>query len=306
MPFLYPLTHRGWERFYVGSGIALYETMAAGMGRGAGLPRHRHLTKRGARRLMPSLKSSALTGAVQYYDAMVDDARFTMELARTAGSHGALVSSRVEAIGFLRQGERVTGVRARDTETGRELEIHARQIVNATGVWTDDTQAMVGERGQFHVRASKGIHILVPRDRIQSTTGVILRTERSVLFVIPWGRHWVIGTTDTDWNLDKAHPAATRADIDYLLDEVNGVLTTALTGDDVERVYAGLRPLLAGESESTSKLDAHQQAEVDVYLQRVAAERKSQTMPDDESADATRLTAPEIGGHRTASRPGHG
>jgi len=165
---------------------------------------------------------------------------------------------------------------------------------------------MVGERGQFHVRASKGIHILVPRDRIQSTTGVILRTERSVLFVIPWGRHWVIGTTDTDWNLDKAHPAATRADIDYLLDEVNGVLTTALTGDDVERVYAGLRPLLAGESESTSKLDAHQQAEVDVYLQRVAAERKSQTMPDDESADATRLTAPEIGGHRTASRPGHG
>ncbi|MDQ1537010.1 MAG: glycerol-3-phosphate dehydrogenase, partial [Actinomycetota bacterium] len=254
VPFLYPLTHRVWERLYVGSGIALYGAMAAKFGKNDGLPQSRHLTRRGARRLMPSLKPTALTGAIQYYDAQVDDARLTMELARTASSHGGLVASRVEAIGFLRQGERVTGVRARDTETGREFEIHARQIVNATGVWTDDTQAMVGERGQFHVRASKGIHILVPRDRIQSTTGLILRTTKSVLFLIPWGRHWIIGTTDTDWNLDKAHPAATRADIDYLIGEVNTVLTTALTHEDVEGVYAGLRPLLAGESESTSKL----------------------------------------------------
>jgi glycerol-3-phosphate dehydrogenase len=94
----------------------------------------------------------------------------------------------------------------------------------------------------------------VPKDRIQSSTGMILRTEKSVLFVIPWGRHWLIGTTDTDWNLDKAHPAATSKDIEYLLEHVNSVLTTPLTREDVEGVYAGLRPLLAGESESTSKL----------------------------------------------------
>ena len=104
------------------------------------------------------------------------------------------------------------------------------------------------------MRASKGIHLVVPRDRIQSTTGMILRTEKSVLFLIPWGRHWIIGTTDTDWSLDKAHPAATAADIDYLLDHVNSVLHTPLTRQDVEGVYAGLRPLLSGESESTSKL----------------------------------------------------
>ena len=360
-------------------------------------------------------------------------------------------------------------VRARVTETGREFEIHARQIVNATGVWTDDTQAMVGERGQFHVRASKGIHILVPRDRIRSTTGLILKTKKSVLFVIPWGRHWIIGTTDTDWNLDKAHPAATRADIDYLLEEVNTALHTPLTGDDVEGVWTGLRPLLAGESDSTSKLsrehlvahsapglvvvaggkfttyrvmaedavdaacsalgdavpesvtkrtpllgangyaamwnrrhelatgaglhvarvehllqrygvltpevlqlmmadpsltepvpgsddyvlaenayavshegalhlddiltrrtrawdrgvsaapvaariaagllgwdEANEQSEVDVYLQRVAAERESQTMPDDESADAIRLAAPEVTGHKPVAIPAGG
>ena len=254
VPFLYPLTHPVWERVYVGAGIALYDALAAGSGHGAGLPRHRHLTRRAAYRLMPSLKAGALAGAIQYYDAQVDDARHTMEIARTAAHYGAHVANRVEAVGFLRQGERVTGVRARDRLTGREFPIAAKQIVNATGVWTDDTQAMVGERGQFHVRASKGIHLVVPRDRIHSKTGLILRTSTSVLFVIPWGRHWIIGTTDTDWRLDKSHPAASRTDIDYLLTHVNRVLATPLTHEDVEGVYAGLRPLLAGESESTSKL----------------------------------------------------
>lgn len=93
-----------------------------------------------------------------------------------------------------------------------------------------------------------------PRDRIRSTTGLILKTAESVLFVIPWARYWIIGTTDADCNLDKAHPAATRADIDYLLDEINTALYTPLTHEDVEGVWAGLRPLLAGESDNTSKL----------------------------------------------------
>ena len=77
---------------------------------------------------------------------------------------------------------------------------------------------MVGGRGQFRVRASKGVHLVVPRNRINSATGVITRTEKSVLFIIPWGSHWIIGTTDTDWALDLAHPAASETDIDYLLD----------------------------------------------------------------------------------------
>jgi glycerol-3-phosphate dehydrogenase len=98
------------------------------------------------------------------------------------------------------------------------------------------------------------VHLVVPRDRFQSKLGLILRTEKSVLFVIPWGRHWLIGTTDTDWHLDKAHPAATAADIDYILEHINKVLAVKLTRDDVEGVFAGLRPLLAGESEQTSKL----------------------------------------------------
>ena len=165
-----------------------------------------------AHRQVDPLEDLLRTALGLYFDAQVDDARYVANLARTASFYGAHVASRVRVEGFIKVGERVVGVQAHDLETGRRIEIRARQVVNATGVWTDDTQAMVGERGQFKVKASKGVHLVVPRDRFQSKVGLLLRTEKSVLFVIPWGRHWLIGTTDTPWTLDKAHPAATAAD----------------------------------------------------------------------------------------------
>jgi glycerol-3-phosphate dehydrogenase len=254
VPFLYPLQHKGWERLYAGTGVAMYDAMSVSSGHGRGLPMHRHLSRRHALRVAPALRKDALVGALQYYDAQVDDARLVVTLVRTAASYGATVANQARVTGFLREGERVVGATIEDLEAGGEYQVRARQVVNATGVFTDDTQALIGERGQFHVRASKGIHLVVPKDRIHSTTGLILRTEKSVLFVIPWGRHWIVGTTDTDWDLDKSHPAASSADIDYLLEHVNSVLSTPLTRDDVQGVYAGLRPLLAGESDATSKL----------------------------------------------------
>ena len=252
--FLYPLTKRFIERPYVGAGIFLYDTMGMTSGNSRGVPMQKHLTRKQTLRMAPSLKDDAMVGAIRYYDGQVDDARYVATMARTAAHYGAAVANRLAVVDFLREGERVVGARVRDQETGDEFDIAASQVVNATGVWTDATQAMVTDRGQLKVRASKGVHLVVPKDRIQSTVGMILRTEKSVLFVIPWGRHWIIGTTDTDWNLDKAHPAATSADIDYILEHVNLVLKTPLTREDVEGVYAGLRPLLAGENDSTAKL----------------------------------------------------
>lgn len=115
-------------------------------GHGRGLPAHRHLTRAHALRIAPALKKDALVGALQYYDAQVDDARYVATLVRTAAAYGAKVANRARVTGFLREGERVVGARVLDVEGGGEYEIHAKQIVNATGVWTDDTQAMVGER----------------------------------------------------------------------------------------------------------------------------------------------------------------
>jgi glycerol-3-phosphate dehydrogenase len=254
VPFLYPLTRRFWERLYVGAGIVLYDTLGMTSGHSRGVPIHKHLFRRGTLRAAPSLKDDVLVGSIRYYDAQVDDARLVVNIVRTAAHYGAYAVNRMRVVDFLREGERVVGAKVENLEDGTVFEVRAKQVVNATGVWTDETQAMVTKRGQLKVRASKGIHLVVPRDRFQSTVGLILRTEKSVLFVIPWGRHWIIGTTDTDWNLDKAHPAASSRDIDYVLERVNRVLKRPLTREDVEGVYAGLRPLLAGENDSTAKL----------------------------------------------------
>ncbi|QNG36822.1 glycerol-3-phosphate dehydrogenase/oxidase [Geodermatophilaceae bacterium NBWT11] len=254
LPFLYPLTHRVWERPYVTAGLALYDGLARFGALSEPMPSQKHLSRTGARKLFPALKPDALVGAVRYYDAQADDARHTLTVALTAAKYGATVLNSAEVVSFLRAGGRVVGARVRDVETGQEIDVKSEVVVNATGVWTDDLQTLVGGRGRFHVRASKGVHIVVPRDRINGETGLILKTEKSVLFVIPWGSHWIVGTTDTDWDLDKAHPAASKADIDYILDHVNEVLTTPLTHEDISGVYAGLRPLLSGESEDTSQL----------------------------------------------------
>src|SRR2546429_133689 len=254
VPSLLPLTHHGWERAYIGTGIGAYDALGFSLGLARGLPGHHQLSRRGALRLVPGLKRSAITGAVAFWDGQVDDARYVLTLVRTAAHYGAQIASRVQVTGFLREGARVAGVRAVDLESGAEISIRAQQVVNATGVWTDEIQAMVGGRGMINLRVSKGIHLVVPKDRVHSSTGIIARTPDSVLFIIPWGRHWIIGTTDTDWVGSKSEPAASRADIDYLIGQANRLLKTPLTRDDVVGVYTGLRPLLAGGSESPSRL----------------------------------------------------
>ena len=242
VPFLWPLTHRLWERPYVGAGLLLYDTM----GGQRAVPRSRHLSRTRALELAPALRPDALVGGVQFYDAQEDDARMVACLARTAAAHGAAMATRVAMVALQRlpHSGRVTGVRASDLVNGVDLEISARHVVLATGAWTGGA-GPGSAQGELQVRPSKGVHIVVPRHRIAMDSGLLMRTEKSVLFVIPWGEHWLIGDTDTDWPYDPAHPAASRADIDYLLAKVNHMLRDPLTTDDIEGVFAGLRPLVA-------------------------------------------------------------
>lgn len=246
--FVYPLKHRFWERVYVGAGILIYDLLAR-LAHDP-LPWHQHLGRSGLRRLSPALDA---IGGVRYWDTVADDARHTMTVARTAAAHGALLAPSTRVLGFDQEGGRITRVHATDLESGRELAIPTRSVINATGVWTDDVEELAGDH-RSDVQASKGVHLVIRRDRIDSQTGIILRTRASVLFVIPWGEHWIVGTTDTPWTLGRAHPAASRSDIDYLLTWANTALRRPIRAEDVVGVYAGLRPLLKGESEETSKL----------------------------------------------------
>jgi glycerol-3-phosphate dehydrogenase len=250
--FLYPLYRKVVERPYVGAGLALYDAME---GPRRPVPHHRHLTVRGALKLAPALSPARLAGAMLYYDAQVDDARHTLTVARTAAAHSAVIATRVSAVGLLRgpDGIRVTGARVRDEETGRLLDVSAEAVVVCAGVWTDLVYELAGVRAGYRVRMSKGVHIVVPREAVRADTGMIVRTEKSVLFFIPWGERWIVGTTDTDFSGDRAEPAATEEDVGYILAAANRVLAQPLQRSDVIAVYAGLRPLVAAEQPNGSK-----------------------------------------------------
>ena len=244
-PFLWPLTHH-YERSYSAVGVGVYDALALAGARGhRTVPIQKHLGRKGARALAPALDPSRLIGAIRFYDARVDDARLVIDLIRTAVGLGALAVSRARVTGFLKDARgTVTGAAVTDLETGATHEIRAARTINATGVWTEDTQNLATDAGGLKVLASKGVHIVVPKAAIDAETGIFLRTEKSVLFIIPWPRYWVIGTTDTPWTEDVAKPVATAADIDYILQHANEVLSRPLSRDDIIGVYAGLRPLL--------------------------------------------------------------
>jgi len=248
--FLYPV-QSFTERLYAGLGIGLYDLMAS---RNANLlPRHRHLSRKQVAGSAPALASNSHRGAIVYSDASVDDARFVISAARTAAQLGASIVTSAKVVALSRSQGRVSGATVKCLESNRELEVACGTVVNATGVWSDEVEEYAGTASS-RVRASKGIHLVIPRHRIDLEKGLILRTTDSVLFVIPSGSHWIVGTTDSDWHLNRAHPAATRKDITYLLTTLNQVLADPLTDNDVVGVYVGLRPLLNGDSDKTSKL----------------------------------------------------
>jgi glycerol-3-phosphate dehydrogenase len=262
--FLYPLYKKVVERPYVGAGLVLYDAME---GTRRPVPHHRHLSARGVRKRAPALSPDRLAGGMLYYDAQVDDARYTLTVARTAAAHKAVIVTRVSAVEVLRgpDGTRVTGTRVRDEESGRELDVTADSVVVCAGVWTDLVHELAGVQAGYRVRMSKGVHIVVPRAAVDADTGMILRTEKSVLFFIPWGERWIVGTTDTDFTGDRAEPAPAEEDVDYILAAANRVLARPLTRSDVIAVYAGLRPLVASVdngSKPTTKLSREHMVDV--------------------------------------------
>lgn len=293
--FLLPFETALTDRVYVGSGVTLYDVMSARVGQKRAVPAHRHLGPGQAAERFPGL--SAPHGGIEYYDAQVDDARFTQALVRSAVGLGASAANYARVVDYLRAdgegltGEEdrtagegpagsgsvapVTGVRVRDEETGDEFDVRAHATILATGVWTGRQQETAGADTGLEVLASKGIHVTVPRDRIDAPPGlgVITRTETSVLFIIPWGDLWLVGTTDTPWKEPVDHPLVTATDVDRVLDHANAVLERPLTRDDVIGTFAGLRPLLQpvdGADDSTKVSREHAVMEVAPGLSAIA------------------------------------
>ena len=267
-PFLWPLKTRVIERAYSAVGIGLYDAMSiAGAGGKKIVPIQNHLSKKGAMERFPDISPKSLIGAIEFYDARVDDARLVIQLIRTALDYNAVAVSRAKVTELDKDASgRISGGTVTDLETGNTVKVRAKHVIAATGVWTEDTQNMASASGGLKVLASKGSHILIPRERFKGRAGLFLRTEKSVLFVIPWQHYWVIGTTDTAWHEQLKHPVPTSEDIDYILAQANEVLDIPLTRDDIIGTYAGLRPLLQpkvlDESKSTKVSREHTVTEV--------------------------------------------
>ena len=246
--FLFPLTEKFKERTYVGAGLALYDALR---GFQRALPWHKHLSQKQINEIAPSLRHDIVTGAIKYFDAQVDDARHTMAVARTAARHGAIIATQVSAESLIREGKRVVGVSALDLVSGKKIAIKAGATIMCAGVWSDQLHERFDLTPGYHVTMSKGAHIVVPGSAIKSDAGIILKTPVSVLFIIPWGDKWIVGTTDTPYEGDRAEPFATREDVQYILDQANRVLEPKLRADEIIGVYAGLRPLVANNKSVT-------------------------------------------------------
>jgi glycerol-3-phosphate dehydrogenase len=250
--FLFPLTEKFKERTYVGAGLALYDALR---GFQRALPWHKHLSQKQINEIAPSLRHDIVTGAIKYFDAQVDDARHTMAVARTAARHGATIATQVSAESLIREGRRIVGVNALDLASGKKIAIKAGATIMCAGVWSDQLHERFELTPGYNVTMSKGVHIVVPGSAIKSDAGIILKTPISVLFLIPWGDKWIVGTTDTPYVGDRAEPFATREDVQYILDQANRVLEPKLRADEIIGVYAGLRPLVANnKSATTTKL----------------------------------------------------
>jgi glycerol-3-phosphate dehydrogenase len=152
-------------------------------------------------------------------------------------------------------GKKVKGAKVTDLESGETLSVKAKTTIMAAGVWTDPLYKKFGVKPGYAVRMSKGAHIVVPGDAIKSETGVIIKTDVSVLFIIPWGDKWIVGTTDTDYDESREEPLASREDVTYIINQANRVLEPKLRRDQVIGVFAGLRPLVSTDPDSpTTKL----------------------------------------------------
>jgi glycerol-3-phosphate dehydrogenase len=252
LPFLIPLFGRGGvvaktvARSY-STALWLYD-LTGGLRIGK---RHRRVSRQEALSHLPLLDTDRLVAGFLYFDARADDARLTLTVLRTAASsYRAAVANYAEMVGFLRDSRgTVNGVSVRDVAGGAgEIDVRARVVVNATGVWTDDVRSLGEADPTRSLRPAKGVHVTVRGARFPADIAAVIpvRSDRRSIFVVPWPETDLVylGTTDTDYSGPLDDPRATEADVDYLLEAANAVSSAALTRADVTAVWAGLRPLL--------------------------------------------------------------
>lgn len=252
LSFVVP-TYHWFERLSYGIGLKVYDRLAGfeGVGRSRFLSRSETLEHLGG------LSPEGLRGGVFYYDAQFDDSRLAMTLAQTAVKEGGSVLNYARVEGFLKESERVSGLVVRDLESNMEFKIHARSVINATGVFTDEIRCLDDDRASPVMQLSQGIHVVLDAEVLGGNTAMMIpkTDDGRILFAIPWMGKVVLGTTDTPVKSAEMEPLPLESEIDFLLEHASRYLSRSVSRKDVRSVFAGIRPLVSdGKSKGTSSI----------------------------------------------------
>jgi glycerol-3-phosphate dehydrogenase len=242
----------GANRLKLSAGLWLYDLLAGSQNIG----RHRWLSPVEAVRLAPALNRDGLRGAFVYYDCLTDDARLVIEIIKAAAARGALPVNYAAVRGIVNR-EGISRVQIEDTLAGSFFEVGARLAVNATGVWSDQVSRLSDAAAPKKLRPSKGIHVVLPREKLDNQTAVLIPSlgESRFLFVIPWRGCTVVGTTDTDYQGNLDEPVAEPGELVRVLESAARAFPAAqLSSADVISTFAGLRPLIWANEQSTKEL----------------------------------------------------
>ncbi len=251
----------------LGVGLNMYDAMSWRRGREDeewSPDRHRTIDGAETLELIPALEGREPSSSYLFYDCQTDDVRLVLTVLGEAERFGAVLANGCEATGLVERAGRAAGLLVRDTGSGREFELSAANVVNATGVWADRLRPdeIYGEEEVPRIRPSRGTHVILAREALDVRAGVIVPAgERRTAFALPWLGRTLIGTTDNDYEGELEHVPPSAADVEYLLAAVNGFFGTALSPSDLTGAYAGVRPLIS-TADAKKSVDISRRAEL--------------------------------------------
>jgi glycerol-3-phosphate dehydrogenase len=239
------------DRTFYGLGLKLYDTLAGPLSLGPSLM----LSRAETMEHLINIEPAGLRGGVLYHDAQFDDARLAVTLALTATDHGAVLLNHAEVLEFARDGDRITGVLARDRIGGGGLMVRARQVINATGIFVDALRSVEDPAAAPLVSVSQGAHLVLPRRFLPGASALMVpkTDDGRVLFAIPWRDRVLVGTTDTARPAPETEPRALAEECAFLLEHARRYLADDPSPADVLSVFAGQRPLVRGEAGAQTK-----------------------------------------------------
>ncbi|MGC6479200.1 MAG: glycerol-3-phosphate dehydrogenase/oxidase [Flavobacteriaceae bacterium] len=251
-----------WNSPFYGIGLKVYDMMAGKLGLGPSTLLNREETIN----LIPNVKKDGLRGGVIYHDGQFDDARMAVSLAQTAVNHGASLINYCGVVGLNKDNDLITGVRAKDEQSGELLDISAKVVINATGVFSDDIMQMDQPKAKRLIKPSQGVHVVLEKHFLDSPHAIMVpqTTDGRVLFAVPWNDYVVVGTTDTQMDETLIEPLALEEEIEFILDNAGAYMTVPPKRSDIKSIFSGLRPLAAPDDDAaaTKEISRHHKVTV--------------------------------------------